>query len=164
MALVDPIRAEFQREMETCRRLLERIPEDRFGWKPHPRSYSMGDLSCHLINVIGWVEPLMTLEQWSIGPGARGWSAGTWLELMERFDRNSARALQLLQGPSDEELTAEWSLKRGGEVVFRARRIEALRFAVLNHAVHHRGQLSVYLRLNDIPVPPIYGPTADESG
>lgn len=161
MGLIEPIRTEFDRELKTCRRLLERVREDRFDWRPHPKSFSLRELSCHLVNVVGWVEPLLTLDHLSIQPEDRGWGARTWLELMERFDRNRERALDLMRDPPDHDLHTEWRLKAGSRVVYRARRIEALRF-IISHVIHHRGQLSVYLRLNDIPVPPIYGPTADE--
>ncbi len=162
MPLIDPIRAEFKREMATCRRVLERVSEDRFSWKPHPRSFSLRELSCHLVNLVGWTETLLTRDGFTITPDFKAWETDTWVDLMERFDHNVARALELMDDLSDQALKVEWTLKSGDHEMMRARRIDALRYFILNHSIHHRGQLSVYLRLNDLPVPSIYGPSADE--
>lgn len=156
------LRMEFEREMQTTRRVLERIPTDKFDWKPHDKSMPLGSLASHVANVPKWV--VFTVGQSELDPGTVNLPAATSTEeLLSAFDANVAEALASFDQLDGEKLAASWSLLRGGKPLFTMPRAAVLRNFVLNHLIHHRGQLSVYLRLLDIPVPSIYGPSADEN-
>ena len=165
MAIVDALLPEFDHEMATTRRLLARVPEDKFSWKPHDRSMTLGDLAGHLANIPFWCSATLnatTLDLEAMGDDARPKPPASGAALLEGFDRLVAAARARLAQTTDPELLAPWTLKKGAQEFFTMPRIAAIRSFVMNHSIHHRGQLSVYLRLNDVPVPPIYGPTADE--
>jgi uncharacterized damage-inducible protein DinB len=154
--------AEFDHEIGTTRKLLERLPDDKLSWKPHDKSMSLGSLATHLGNLPVWGgailnEPSHDLDAAPPGTEARSSRAA----ILEHFDEAARRTRGWLD-KTDGELTAPWALKRGGQSLFSMPRVAAFRTFVLYHMVHHRGQLSVYLRLNDVPVPSIYGPSADE--
>lgn len=155
--------AEFDHEMAVTRRLLERCPPN-FEWTPHPRSYSLGGLATHLARLPRWGEWILTKDGYDLVldhvPQAA--AHGALSEVLETFDRNvsSARALMIAQ--SDAELAAPWTLRKSGHKLMTLPRMSAFKTLVVSHAIHHRGQLSVYLRLLDVPLPSIYGPTADE--
>lgn len=165
MALTEALLPEFDHEMATTRRLLDRVPEAKFSWKPHDKSMSLGQLAGHLANIPFWCSatldaPLVDLEKL---PGDRRPKEPASRDaLLEEFDRKVATARKRLAETTDAELLALWTLKKGDQELFTMPRIAAIRSFVMNHSIHHRGQLSVYLRLNDVPIPPIYGPTADE--
>jgi uncharacterized damage-inducible protein DinB len=166
MAIKDALLHEFDHEMGTTRRLLDRAPEAQLGWKPHERSMTLGGLTAHLANIPTWVNaifagPVMNLAD--IPEDARPTPVTSRAELLERFDKNVAAARQRLAAATDPEMLATWTLKQGDHEVFTLPRVAALRSFIMNHSIHHRGQFSVYLRLNDVPLPSIYGPTADES-
>ena len=166
MALSQALLPEFDHEMANTRKTLERVPMDKFAWKPHEKSTTMGGLATHLANLPTWV--MHTIEKDSLDvapPGApplRTPQANSTAEVVETFDRNVAAARAALAGASDEHLVKPWSLLSGGKTVLTLPRIAVLRSFVMNHSIHHRAQLGVYLRLNDVPVPSIYGPSADE--
>jgi uncharacterized damage-inducible protein DinB len=168
MSLKDALLPEFDMEMASTRKTLERVPEDKFGWKPHDKSFSMGHLASHLANLPNWA--VFTLQQDSIdiapidGPKATTPRAKSKKELLEIFDKNLADGRAAIAAASDELMTQPWSLKAGGQTVFTIPKAAVLRTWVMNHNVHHRAQLGVYLRLNDVPVPSVYGPSADEQG
>lgn len=168
MKLRDALLPEFDREMANTRKALERIPEDKLGWKPHPKSQPMGWLGTHLANLPNWV--VMTIDQDSLDlappgqPASRTEAAESRAEILERFDSNVKAARAKLEQVEDEHLLKPWSLLSGGQTIFTLPKTAVLRTYVMNHIVHHRGQLTVYLRLNDVPVPALYGPSADESG
>lgn len=156
---------EYDHEMGTTRRLLERVPEADFAWKPHEKSMSLGQLAGHLANIPTWCtavldQPLFDLD--SAGDDARPKQPASRDALLKEFDAKVAAARASLAQRSDGEMLSPWTLKRGGHEIFTLPRISAIRSFVMNHSIHHRGQLSVYLRLRDVPLPRIYGPTADE--
>ena len=163
MAITDALLPEFDHEMATTRRLLDRVPEERFAWKPHERSMSLGQLAGHLANIPYWCSATLDaafidLDTLPPRPGLPTSRAA----LLDEFDKKVAAARARLARTTDPELVAPWTLKKGDQEFFAMPRIAAIRSFVMNHSIHHRGQLSVYLRLNDVPIPPIYGPTADE--
>jgi uncharacterized damage-inducible protein DinB len=163
MPLVDALLPEFDHEMTTTRKLLERVPEERFEWKPHVKSFSLGALATHLATLPTWGAETLNRTEFDTGTAPPPAALPSKHEMMAAFDRNVAIARSALAGKSDPELLAIWTLKRGGHTLFSMPRTVVWRSFVLNHLVHHRGQLSVYLRLLDVPVPSIYGPSADES-
>jgi uncharacterized damage-inducible protein DinB len=166
MAITDALLPEFDHEMATTRRLLDRVPEARLAWKPHDKSMTLGQLSGHLANIPYWCSATLTvsvLDLDTLGDDARPKSPASRAALLEEFDRKVAAARALLVRTTDPEMLAPWTLKKGDQEFFTMPRIAAIRSFVMNHTIHHRGQLSVYLRLNDVPIPPIYGPTADET-
>lgn len=166
MKISDALLPEFDQEMANTRKTLERVPDDKLGWKPHEKSWAMGGLATHLTNIPSWT--VFTIEQDTLDiapPGAPPFQmpqAQSRKELLETFDKNVAAARAAIAAASDEHLFKPWSLLKGGQTVMTLPRIACLRSFVMNHLIHHRAQLGVYLRLNDIPVPAIYGPSADE--
>jgi uncharacterized damage-inducible protein DinB len=165
MAIANAFVAELEHEASTTRSLLERVPEGAATWKPHPRSYSLGDLAVHLSNVMTWAPATLAQTELDLNPpGGPGWVRPTFestAKLVATFDANVAAAKAALLATSDADFMVPWTLKNGGTTIFTMPRVVVMRSFVLNHHVHHRGQLSVYLRLQDVPLPPMYGPTAD---
>ena len=162
MPLVDALLPEFDHEMTTTRKLLERVPEDRFEWKPHAKSMSLGTLATHLAYLPHWAEETMTQSELDVAGYPVPDVPKSRADLLAVFDANVTAARANLTGKTDAELMAPWALKSAGHTIFSMPKASVLRSFVVNHIVHHRGQLSVYLRMNDIPVPSIYGPSADE--
>jgi uncharacterized damage-inducible protein DinB len=162
MPIVDALLPEFDHEMTTTRKVLERVPEDRFQWKPHAKSMALGDLATHVANIAWWGEVTLNSSEFDLAGGGRAPAVKSRAELLTLFDKNTAATRALLAGKSDAELMAPWSLKNGKQTFFTMPKAVVWRSFVMNHIVHHRGQLSVYLRLNDVPVPAMYGPSADE--
>lgn len=167
MKMSDILLPEFDHEMAGTRKTLERVPEDKFGWKPHDKSMSMGELASHLANIPGWTSMTLNHESFDMAP-ANGEAfktpqASSVKELLEIFDKNVAEARTALANVSNEDLMKTWSLLAGGNTVLSMPRAAVLRGFVLSHNIHHRAQLGVYLRLNDVAVPSIYGPSADEA-
>jgi uncharacterized damage-inducible protein DinB len=162
MAIKDVLLAEFDHEMATARRLLERIPDTRLGWKPHEKSMSMAGIATHLANLPNWGAMILEGPSYDLAEAPPNLAErGSRAEILAAFD-DTTRQTRSSMDKSDTDYLAPWTLKRGGQEIFTMPRAAAFRTFVLYHLVHHRGQLSVYLRLNDIPVPAIYGPTADE--
>lgn len=162
MGMVDALLPEFDHEMTTTRKVLERLPEDRFDWKPHPKSFSLGALATHVATLPTWGAETLNKSEFDLAGSQPVAALPSKAELMATFDKNVAATRSALAGKSDAELLAMWTLKRGGKTIFSMPKTAVLRSFVLSHLVHHRGQLSVYLRLLDVPVPSIYGPSADE--
>jgi uncharacterized damage-inducible protein DinB len=164
----DALLPEFDQEMANTRKVLERCPEDKYGWKPHPKSFSMGSLATHIVNMTGWTNDVMEKDSFDIAPvGAPPYKeepAASQEELLAKFDKNVAAARAALAGATDESFAQNWSLLAGGETLLSMPRSVCIRSFVMNHTIHHRAQLTVYLRLNDVPVPALYGPSADEQG
>jgi uncharacterized damage-inducible protein DinB len=166
MLIRDALLPEFDQETATTRRVLERIPDDKFGFKPHPKSMDMATLATHLCEMTSWT--VNTIEQdcfdmAGFDPSKRKIAASN-AELLEMWDKAVAAARAALAKAEDGPLMQPWSLKHGEKVLLTMPKVVVLRSMIFNHCVHHRGQLTVYLRLNDIPVPSIYGPSADEPG
>jgi len=162
MALREGLLAEFDHELGTTRRLLERLPDGKLSWKPHAKSMSLGGLATHLANLPSWGTTILNEAFFDVANGPPNLQEKTsGAEILAAFDDNTRKARAALD-KSDGELMAPWSLKRGEHEMFSMPRAAAFRTFVLYHIVHHRGQLSVFLRLNDVPVPAIYGPSADE--
>ena len=166
MAIKDALLPEWDHELATTRRLLERVPEADFGWKPHEKSMSMGDLAGHIANIAFWCTTTIRTEvlDFANAPAESRLERPTSsAQLLERFDSMAAEARALLAECTDSAMLAPWTLKNDGHEIFTLPRTAAIRSFVMNHLIHHRGQLSVYLRLRNIPLPPIYGPSADEA-
>ena len=162
MAIVDALLPEFDREMTTTRKVLERVPEDRFEWKPHAKSFSLGALAAHVAMLPAWGEETLRRSDFDLAGGRTQAAPASNAELLAAFDTRVAAARSALAGRTDAELLEMWTLKRNGRTVFSMPKTVVLRSFVLSHLIHHRGQLSVYLRLLDVAVPSIYGPSADE--
>ena len=166
MSMAEFLVGEFDHEAATTRRVLERVPEAHAGWAPHPKSKSLGELANHIAGLPVWVGRAMTGREYDFlapgapTPGVRPWESKA--ALLAKFDKNVAEARAILKKASDAQMMEPWSLKAGGEVLFTLPRVAVVRSMVFSHTVHHRGQLTVYLRLKDVPVPNVYGPTADE--
>ncbi len=166
MPIAESMLPEFDHEMATTRRLLERVPDDRASWTPHPKSTRLGALAAHIASLPRFARMALTTTELDFDPpgGSRFTPPafeGTAKNL-ETFDEHVRQARAAIAAASDADLMVPWSLKRRGETQFTLPRVGVLRTLMMNHIIHHRGQLSVYLRLNDVALPPIYGPTADE--
>jgi len=167
MPIRDAILPEFDMEMAATRKTLERVPEDKPDWKPHEKSMKLGRLAGHLAEIPTWA--VMTLTQDSVDlapPGAPPQTPRvmtTRRELLESFDKNVADARAAIAAASDEKFMQPWSLLKGGQTLMTVPRVVVVRNFVLNHNIHHRAQMGVYLRLNNLPVPSVYGPSADEA-
>jgi len=165
MPFADNFLPEFDHEMATTRSLLERVPFDNAAWKPHAKSTGLADLASHIANLAGFGAMIVNADSRDfIGPDGqpqRPTVYGSSKDLLSTFDANVAKSRSAIQGLADDKLGTPWTLKRGSEVIFTLPRAAVLRSLLMNHLIHHRGQLSVYLRLNDVPLPSIYGPTAD---
>lgn len=167
MALSDALLPEFDHEMANTRKTLERVPDDKFDWKPHDKSTSMGGLATHLSNLPTWAVYTIAQDSLDLAPEGKPLPtaelAKSQSDLLSLFDTNVAKARAAIAGASDADLMANWTLLSNGKQLLTMPKIAVLRSFVMNHQIHHRAQLGVYLRLNDIPVPSIYGPSADEN-
>lgn len=163
MAIADAFLPEFDHEMATTRKLLERVPEEKFDWKPHAKSMTLGALASHVVNIVWWGEVTLERPEFDVEGSPPLPSAASRAELLSKFDRNVQATRKLLAGKADPELLAPWSLKQGKQTFFTMPKAVVWRSFVMNHHVHHRAQLSVYLRMNDVPLPAMYGPSADEA-
>jgi uncharacterized damage-inducible protein DinB len=155
--------AEMEQEAATTRKCLERVPAEKFDWKPHEKSMTMKRLAVHIAEMFGWTMSAVTQTELDFAkidytPAEPADTA----ELVELLDKTVAEAIAALRATPDEKFAEDWSLRNGETVYFTIPKIAVMRGMVLSHIIHHRGQLSVYLRMNDIPVPSIYGPSADE--
>jgi len=162
--ITELLSAELEREAATTRRLLERVPEGRNDWKPHEKSMPLGYLAALVATMPGWIAAILEQDELDIAsPGDH--RTGEWStrrDLLEAFDKAVERGRKALAAVDDEFLMTRWKMLAHGHVVSERPRYEAIREDAINHFAHHRGQLTVYLRLNDAPVSSIYGPTADE--
>jgi uncharacterized damage-inducible protein DinB len=164
MPLVDALLPEFDHEMTVTRKLLERVPDDRLAWKPHAKSYSLGQLAQHVATIPMWGSVTLSESEIDIGGTPSPGPAGSRAEILSIFDGHVAKTRAALVGKSDGELMAPWALKRDGHVIFSMPKASVWRSFVMSHLIHHRAQLGVYLRMQDVPLPSSYGPSADEAG
>ena len=166
MSTADSILPEFDQEMANTRKVLERIPDDKLNWKAHPKSNTIGWVGAHLAEIPAWAEFTLTQDSFDVNPPGgepyRTPPANSRQQILETFDTNVAAARNAIQATSDAAFMKDWSLLSGGQVLFTMPRIAVIRSFVLNHTIHHRAFLCSYLRLNDIPVPGLYGPSGDE--
>lgn len=168
MAMRDFLLPEFDQEMASTRKTLERVPDDKLSWRPHEKSFTMQALASHLANIPSWMG--MTLNQDSLDVAPEGESSfktpqgESAKHLLEMFDKNVTEARKILSETSDETFNQSWTLLAGGNKIFTMPKAAVLRLFIFSHIIHHRAQLGVYFRLNNIPVPAIYGPSADEEG
>ncbi len=167
MSLSEAFLAEFDHEMSITRRSLERIPEGKLDWKAHEKSFSVGNLATHLANIPSWAVLAIAADSFDVAPPGvppfKPQQVKSSGEALENFDKNVAAARSAISGASDQHLLKPWTLLSGGNTVLTLPRIGVLRSFVMNHNIHHRAQLGVYLRLLDVPVPAVYGPSADEN-
>jgi len=160
MSIAETLLPEFEQEMALTRKCLERVPSDKGRWKPHPKSFALGHLAQLVSWMPGWVGQALRSTELDLA-GGPGYSFETTEKLLEGFDRGVRESREALKAAKDADFAVIWSLKHGPRVLFSAPRAVIVRNHI-SHLIHHRAQLGVYLRLNDIPVPAIYGPTADE--
>jgi len=154
---------ELENEAKVTRSVLERVPADKFDWKPHEKSMAMGRLATHIAEMFGWTKETLKSDVLDFAAfDYKPFEPKSTEELLAFFDDHIAKAKQILSETSDETFLTEWTMRNGEQVYFTLPKVAVMRSFVMNHIIHHRGQLSVYLRLNDIPVPSIYGPSADE--
>ena len=165
MSIVQTFLPQFDHEMATTRRILEVVPEREAAWRPHPKSTSLGDLASHIATIPTYSRFVVERPEVDLGLAATSNVTRvpftTMSELLQRFDRDVGEAKKTMATLSDDAMRETWSLKNRGTTVFSLPRVAVLRSFVLSHLIHHRGQLTVYLRLRDVPIPSVYGPTAD---
>ena len=168
MNLSASILPELDQEMAKTRTTLERVPGDEFDWKPHEKSFSFKEMANHLARLPGWGAATLSTESLDLDPEKGEFvpppPVDTPEEVLSAFDKSVADFRNALESASDEEMLKPWTLLNGGQELFTMPRIAVIRGMILNHIIHHRGQLTLYLRLNDLPVPALYGPSADEEG
>jgi uncharacterized damage-inducible protein DinB len=162
MAIKDALLADYDHEMGTTRRLLERAPDGRLAWKPHEKSMSLGGLATHVSRIPAWGDIILNRAHFDLAEAApAGEELTSCAAILASFDEARTRTRASMD-KIDGEYNSLWTLKRAGQQIFSVPRVAAFRSFVLHHIIHHRGQLSVYLRMNDVAVPAIYGPSADE--
>jgi uncharacterized damage-inducible protein DinB len=163
MAIVDALLPEYDHEMAVTRKVLERVAEGKFGWQPHAKSMTLGRLAMHVADIQSWGHTILSEPEFDMVDGERQpKSAATVADLLAVFDGHVSAIRPLLAGKSDADLMTTWTFKHNGQQVFVMPRATAWRSFVMSHLIHHRGQLSVYLRQTGSKVPGIYGPSADE--
>ena len=154
---------EFDHEFAETRKALERVPEEKFDWKPHDKSFSLHALAAHVAEVPQWVPVTLNMDTFDLDQPYERVVPETKEELLKHFDAGVAEARKILEGTSGETLVETWRMMKGGKVELEMPKVGVLRSFILNHNVHHRAQLGVYLRLLDVDVPGHYGPSADET-
>ena len=167
MAIRDTLLPEFDQEIASTRKTLERVPDDRLDWSPHPKSGTMGWLAGHLANLPSWAVITLRQDVFDLAPGGKPLDPppppADSAELVATLDRLAAEARAAIAAAGDDELLKPWTMLQDGKQIMTLPRVAVLRSFVFNHLIHHRAQLGVYLRLNDVAVPSIYGPSADEN-
>lgn len=156
---------ELEQESKSTIKLLERLPENKWEWKPHEKSFTIAKLASHIAEILSWVKPTLDEDEFNLNPEEyKPYIAENKNDLISRFDNGLKVTLEGLNSISDEQMMKQWRMLMSGKEVFAQTKLVVVRSMILNHLYHHRAQLGVYLRLNDVAVPQIYGPTADEPG
>jgi uncharacterized damage-inducible protein DinB len=153
---------EFDQEMASTRKLLECVPDERLTWQPHDKSMSLARLAGHVAELPNWAVRVLETESFEITPGRNPFIPGSSGEVMAAFEKNVSGARAAIGGATDEDMAMDWSLVMGGRKVMTLPRFLAIRSMMMNHLIHHRAQLGVFLRLNHVPIPGMYGPSADD--
>jgi uncharacterized damage-inducible protein DinB len=161
MSTSETLLPQFDQEMANTRKLLECVPEDKFAWKPHEKSMTLGRLASHVAEMPQWAAMTVNTDKLDLTPDMKPFNAANKAELIEAFNSNVSAGREAIAGAGDEHLTKTWTLLFQGNLMLSMPRIDVLRSTVMSHMIHHRGQLSVYLRLLDVPIPGMYGPSAD---
>jgi uncharacterized damage-inducible protein DinB len=164
MSIADALIQELEQEAATTRQLLERVPDDKLDWKPHDKSMPLGRLATHIAELPSWGKVTIEQDVLDISEGFTPTILGSVTDILDCFDKNTAAFKELLTRTPNEELMKTWTMKHRDQDVYSAPKAGVVRSMVMNHLVHHRGQLTVFLRLNDVPLPMTYGPSADETG
>jgi uncharacterized damage-inducible protein DinB len=163
MPISQALLPEFDQEMANTRKLLERVPDGKADYKPHEKSMSLGRLAGHVAELPGWAKNTLETQLLELQPGMQPYIATSRQELLDKFDKNVAGARPLIERASDEDWMKTWTLKFAGKEIMTMPRAAVMRSVVMNHLIHHRAQLGVYLRLNNVEIPGMYGPSADEA-
>ena len=163
MSISATVLPEFDREMATTRTMVERVPDGRAHWTPHVKSWTMGELASHIAHLPRLGLIAMETDELDISPanGGENPKFESTISLIRTFDDNVTKARAAIETASDSDMMEPWTLRKAGKTLWTLPRAAVLRTFILSHMIHHRGQLSVYLRLNDVPLPPVYGPSAD---
>lgn len=165
MSIAQSMLPEFDHEMANTRKTLERVPDDKWDWKPHPKSGTMGWLANHIAFMPGWAVDTLTTDSFDFMPNGvmvEMPNSKNRAEVLAMFDKGVAATREALTNTTDAQLMQQWSLLQNGQPLFTMPRVAVLRGMIFNHTIHHRAQLCVYFRLNDVAVPGLYGPSADE--
>ncbi len=166
MAISELLKPELEQELAKTRKTLERLPQDKLTFKPHDKSFELGALATHLASIPLWGKMTMESTELDLAPEGKPLEQPARItsaeDALARFDEHAASITAAIAAASDDAFQAEWALKMNGNVMFKMSRYTVIRSMILNHLIHHRAQLGVYYRLLDIPVPSIYGPSADE--
>ncbi|HUM96681.1 MAG TPA: DinB family protein [Chitinophagaceae bacterium] len=162
MAIKDALIAELTHEGNSTKKLLSRVPMDKADWKPHEKSMSLGDLAKHVADIPHWINSILNKDDFDFQKHYKGFQVSSFEELMKLYQEKIDEALVQLANANDEEMMKPWIMRSGDHVIFEAPKVVAIRSVAMNHLIHHRGQLTVYLRLLNIAIPGMYGPSADE--
>jgi uncharacterized damage-inducible protein DinB len=162
MTIPEMFLLEFDQEMPGTRTILERVPDASFSWKPHERSMTLGRLASHIAELPARCATIIDTEVYVRQPGTPPWSAPSTAALLEKFDASAAEARTALSSLRDDQLEVTWAIKMGDRTLISVPRVMALRRVFMDHLIHHRAQLGVFLRLLDVPIPGLYGPSADD--
>jgi uncharacterized damage-inducible protein DinB len=163
MSISETLLPEFDQEMASTRKMLERVPEDKFDYKPHEKSMALGRLAGHVGELPSWAKHTLETEVLKIEAGQKPYNPASKQELLDKFDADVLEARAAIAAATDEDFAKIWSLEYGGKLIMSMPRTVVMRSMVMNHLIHHRAQLGVYLRLNEVEVPGMYGPSADEA-
>ena len=163
MTFSEMLLPEFGEEMKNTRRLIECVPDGRFDYKPHPKSMTMGQLATHVAQIPEWAATTLDVELLEFGSDFKSPLAGSRAELLQMFDQGVERARQKIAAAGEADWQKTWTLKFNGKTILSMPRTAVMRSTVMNHMIHHRAQLGVYLRLNEVAIPGMYGPSADEA-
>jgi len=164
MSITGTALGDLQSELQTTRRVLERAPDEHFDWKPHEKNFTLGEMASHIANLLSWGTMILATDELDLDAEYPAQSAAeNSAELLEIFDEKSAALLKALDVANDEQMLGTWALRMGEQEISAMSRVANIRGFVVNHMIHHRGQLTMYLRLLDVPVPAVYGPSADEN-